>query len=299
MPPASKDTTITTLPGGTALISLRRLRDSAGTSGHVRDHLPRHQHDGRRVRRPGTVRRADGGQYAVWTPATFDLDAAFTSLSGLDKNGNSGALNGNDACAGSGKPAIPGVAVPTGTYTGQMNPINGNPDNTPKYIGTGARRNGQGLGRHRLGGHQGRRNAAAGLHPADEQLAHRGPVPQLAGHPGKRRLESPRRSTDGKGILIVTGDLTVSGSYRWDRLVLVGGTLTSNGNNSIMGAVITGLNVKIGIDVRQEAVGNGNKTFQYHSCNLARALGSRRLARAGPERLDRHLVELVGATRYT
>ena len=36
--------------------------------------------------------------YALWTPAPFDLDAAFTSLSGIDKNGNSGTLNGNDAC---------------------------------------------------------------------------------------------------------------------------------------------------------------------------------------------------------
>ena len=79
-------------------------------------------------------------------------------------------------------------------------------------------------------------------------------------------------STDGKGILIVTGDLTVSGSYKWDGIVLVGGTLTSNGNNTIQGAVITGLNLKTGQTVAQEAVGNGNKTFQYNSCNIANAL---------------------------
>ena len=32
-----------------------------------------------------------------------------------------------------------------------------------------------------------------------------------------------------RGILIVTGNLTVSGSYKWDGIVLVGGTMTSNG----------------------------------------------------------------------
>ena len=67
--------------------------------------------------------------------------------------------------------------------------------------------------------------------------------------------------------------MTISGSDRWDGLVLVGGTLTSNGNNTIQGAIITGLNLKLGVAVPQEAVGNGNKTFQYDSCNLMRALG--------------------------
>ena len=52
---------------------------------------------------------------------------------------------------------------------------------------------------------------------------------------------------DGKGILIVTGNMTISGSKRWDGLVLVGGTLTSNGNNTIQGAIVTGLNIKVGI----------------------------------------------------
>jgi hypothetical protein len=57
-----------------------------------------------------------------------------------------------------------------------------------------------------------------------------------------------------------------------DGIVLVGGVLTSNGNNTVMGATITGLNVKTGTNVAQEAVGNGNKTYQYHSCNIASAL---------------------------
>jgi hypothetical protein len=78
----------------------------------------------------------------------------------------------------------------------------------------------------------------------------------------------------GRGILIVEGNLTISGSRSWDGLILVGGTLTSNGNNTVMGAVITGLNVKLGLNVPTSDVGNGNKTYQYHSCNLASALGA-------------------------
>ena len=79
--------------------------------------------------------------------------------------------------------------------------------------------------------------------------------------------------SDGKGILIVTGNFSLNGSQRWDGLVLVGGTLTSSGNNTIQGAIITGLNIKVGMAVGQTAIGNGTKTFQYSSCNLMRALG--------------------------
>jgi hypothetical protein len=53
----------------------------------------------------------------------------------------------------------------------------------------------------------------------------------------------------------------------------VGGTLNSSGNNTIQGAIVTGLNVKLGVAVPQQSIGNGNKTFQFDSCNLRRARG--------------------------
>jgi hypothetical protein len=79
----------------------------------------------------------------------------------------------------------------------------------------------------------------------------------------------------GSGILIVTGDLTWNGTplKTWNGLILVGGNLISNGQANIFGAIITGLNIKLGVDVPTQSVGNGTKTFQYDSCNLARALG--------------------------
>ena len=78
--------------------------------------------------------------------------------------------------------------------------------------------------------------------------------------------------SNGQGILIVTGDLTVNGSLQWDGIVLVGGTMTSNGNNTFYGAMFTGLNVITGSTVAQQSLGNGNKTFQYNSCDVAKSL---------------------------
>ena len=53
-----------------------------------------------------------------------------------------------------------------------------------------------------------------------------------------------------------------------------GGTFTSNGNNTVSGAIITGLNIKLGTSVPQTAVGNGQKTFEYNSCHIAQAMQS-------------------------
>src|SRR5207245_9588894 len=44
---------------------------------------------------------------------------------------------------------------------------------------------------------------------------------------------------DGRGLLIVTGSLTMSGNVTWHGLVLVGNNVTSNGNDGVDGATIT------------------------------------------------------------
>ncbi|HYC31889.1 MAG TPA: prepilin-type N-terminal cleavage/methylation domain-containing protein [Gemmatimonadales bacterium] len=214
-------------------------------------------------------------QYMLWQPATMDVDAAFTSLSGLDKNGNSGALDGNDGCAGTGLPALPGVAVPNGLYSGHTNPINGNPDNTPSYIGTpGA------FGTAKDAVHVDWAGIVAGTAITPNVVLPGGSWPgaaQMNNWPvifANGNLSLNGGTTDSKGILIVTGNLTMGGSFHHDGIVLVGGTRTSNGNNQIQGAVITGLNVKLGQSVGQTAIGNGNKTFQYNSCNISSALGA-------------------------
>ncbi len=76
---------------------------------------------------------------------------------------------------------------------------------------------------------------------------------------------------DGRGTLIVTGDLHMNGSFQWDGLLLVGEALFSNGNQTIEGAAVTGLNILLGENAGETDIGNGTKIFQYNSCYLKRA----------------------------
>src|SRR5215210_7325306 len=100
-PGASQDTTYTTIPGGTAVIALRMLRESTTTL------LPAVYAITSKGTSTGSTKfdsrippaERTVASYALWTPAPFDLDAAFTSLSGVDKSGTSGSLSGIDACA--------------------------------------------------------------------------------------------------------------------------------------------------------------------------------------------------------
>jgi Tfp pilus assembly protein PilX len=274
VPADSAEVTVSGLAGGSAQISVRKILAASGTIPATYVIISRGTNS-TATRYGATVPSAQRivAQYAIWQTGQLDLDAAFTSLSGIDKNGASGALDGTDGCSGSGKPAVAGVAVPNGLYTGNMNPINGSPDNTPKYLGTPGV-NGSAKDSVHVDWANIKTGAAippdftipTNSWPTTAQFAN-WPVVYTNGN-----LSLSGGSTDGKGILIVTGDLTLNGSYKWDGIVLVGGVITSNGNNTIQGAIITGLNVKTGTAVPQLAVGNGNKTFQYNSCNIASAL---------------------------
>ena len=273
MPGASDDVTLNALPGGSAQISLRRVRDSVDMAPAIYAVSSRGTStSAARYGANAPPAQRTVAQYMTWEPVDINVNAAFTSLSGLDKNGNSGALDGNDGCAGSGIPPIPGVAVPNGLYTGHTNPINGNPDNTPTYLGTAG---GAGTAKDAVEvDWDGIVNSNA--IPADVVLgswpspAAMNQWPVIRSN-GDLSLDATLHN-DSKGVLIVTGNLTLSGSFRHDGIVLVGGTLISNGNNQVHGAIFTGLNIKLGIAVPQTAIGNGTKIFQYNSCNILRAL---------------------------
>ena len=68
------------------------------------------------------------------------------------------------------------------------------------------------------------------------------------------------------------GDLTVGGNFSWDGLILVGGSLKSNGIEFVDGAAITGLNMLIGGSPGVTDLGNGNWNYHYNSCNVLNAL---------------------------
>lgn len=271
-PGTAHDTTLAGLPGGSAVISLRRVRDAVGTNPALYLVSSRGTSSTAVSYGPSTPpAQRTVAQYMIWQPATMDVKAAFTSLSGLQKNGNSGSMDGTDGCGG--KPTIPGVAVPDGIYSGHTGPIDGNPDNTPDYLGTPGP---SGTAKDEVNVDWAGITAGTAITP--DVILPGGSWPnaaQMNGWPvifANGNLSVNAGMTDGKGILIVTGDLTMSGSWEHEGIVLVGGTLTSNGNNHVFGAVITGLNTKLGVTVGQTAVGNGTKIFQYNSCNIANAL---------------------------
>src|SRR5215210_6102569 len=112
---APADIVYNDLPGGTATVTVRMLRESTitllpavymVTSKGVNTTAKRYSSAAAPAER--TV-----ATYAVWTPMPFDLNGAFTSLTGVQQNGaGSGGLSGIDHCtaAGGSQPSIPGVA---------------------------------------------------------------------------------------------------------------------------------------------------------------------------------------------
>ncbi|HKV70132.1 MAG TPA: pilus assembly PilX N-terminal domain-containing protein [Gemmatimonadales bacterium] len=263
VPPAASESTRVTYTTGYADVVLTRIRNDAVNGRYsyvVRSHGVNTQ-----ATLSGTAQAERSvAEYAVWKTSQLSVLAGWTSLTGLQKNGNSGALTGDDGC----NPAdtVAGVAVPTSPgYSGPSGPVSGNPP--VRDLGT------QGHADSAVGiDWNGIVNGGAltpdivipgGSWPASFP-ANYWPVIYVVGNytlPGA-----------GQGTLIVTGDLTISGSRQWNGIVMAGGNLTSNGNNTVEGTVISGLNVLLGQTVAQASIGNGTKTYQYNSCNIASAM---------------------------
>ncbi len=84
----------------------------------------------------------------------------------------------------------------------------------------------------------------------------------------------------GMGLLIVTGNLTLTGSFfDWEGIVLVGGGLTIDIPNGTVprfkGATVTGLNAQLGMSPPANLVsGSSRPDFLYYSCYVQKALNS-------------------------
>jgi hypothetical protein len=272
----------TDLPGGTAQVDVRMLRESTVTmlpAVYVITSRGRYT-AARRYNSLTPSAERTVATYAVWTPTPFDLNGAYTSLTNVQQNGaGSGGLSGIDRCTlanGGALPSIPGVALPDGagpngtSYGGSTAPIDGDPNDTPVPLGTPGP---GGTAKDAVDIDWASIVAGTTLPPdytawpASFTTPVDWPVTKINGDfimPGS-----------GKGILIVTGNLTWPGTplKTWEGLILVGGNIISNGQANLFGAVITALNVKLGVAVPTQNVGNGTKLFQYDSCALKRALG--------------------------
>lgn len=203
-------------------------------------------------------------QYARWQTGSLTAAAAWTSLTGLQKNGGSGTISGVDACGA--KSAVAGVAVPNVPGYSQ-NGGSSVPNGTPNILNMGTQAQANAMVTVDWAG------IVAGTTITPDITIPGGSWPSFSSpsywpviyvnQAGGYSLPG-----DGRGTLIVRNDLTISGNKTWRGLVLVGGTLTSNGNNTVAGSVLTGLNVLLGQAVGVSDVGNGTKTYQYNSCNL-------------------------------
>jgi hypothetical protein len=219
-------------------------------------------------------------ELAAWQVGTMNVQAGWSSLSGITKNGASGTISGVDQCGV--KPDLPAVSVPAVPgYVGSTAPLAGS---TPLVDTTGTT-TAQAAAANPINW--------AGLvsgtaltptytvppqaFPTAAQFSDTNfwPIIKIVNPPPA----PPPLATNtawtlpiqGRGMLIVEGDMNVSGTNMWSGIVLVGGTITSNGNNSIDGATSSGLNVKLGYAVGMESIGNGTKHFQYNSCSVALA----------------------------
>ncbi len=220
---------------------------------------------------------------AIFTPLPLSVPGAFTAPNGLLKNGGSGTISGDDAASpgpcpygfsNGSQPAVAGVAVPPAGY--QQNGGQPVPEGDP---------------------------------PIDDSQ----PAPQLVEstqldwpamvsedkvQPDYRYPEQPwpdfstmppsewpiihvtsgylelTPEMSGWGSIILDGDVAMQGNFQWKGLILTGGRLVSDGTQTIHGAMFTGLNRALGQHVAESDVGNGNKTFRYHSCHVEAAMKS-------------------------
>jgi hypothetical protein len=263
--PSAKDSVRITMSGGYADVSLTRLRAPRGSqSGLYVIRSKGTETVGAYSGTPQGVRTV--AQYVLWEPAPMQVLAGWTALSGLQKNGNAGTLGGADACGDSA--SVAGVDVPVNPgYSGKTTAASGSPpidSITPDsvHIDWAGIVNGNAITPTITIPGGSWPTAALQAAYADTASTY---YPIIRINQADFTLPS-----EGKGMIIATGNVTISGSVGWKGVLLVGGDITSNGNNGIQGATVSGLNVKLGTYV-PSSTANGTKTYQYNSCEVAKA----------------------------
>lgn len=211
---------------------------------------------------------------AIQAISGFDVTAPIASLTTLHKNGGAGTIDGDDDadagdCEGAEAPEVAGVTVPNGGYdqSGGAPVPEGSPDiledDIPGLIDL------IGLDWQAiLDGDLVRPDYTIPSDSWPSIGADDWPVIHVTGDISL----SPANS--GQGTLIVEGRLTMEGGFDWGGIILIGDNFISNGNNEIMGTIMAGLNVMLGGTPPESDLGNGTKTFHYHSCNIKWAMES-------------------------
>ncbi len=265
-PTLAYDSARVTLSNGYADVVYERMRVAVGATSGI--YL---------VRSKGVVTRLGAARdpmaqrtvalLATTLSTPFPVPGGVTSLNGFSVNGAAANITGTPpaACL---QPGIPGMAVPAAPgYTGPA--VTGTPSGI-KLLGPTSSSAADSVNLDWAG------VLAGTLLPPDVTYPGN-PWPSSGWHTIKVNGNLTVNPTmDGNGILIVSGGLTINGSWHWNGVILVGGRIGSNGNTTIEGALITGLNKKLGTVTADTAndFGNGNKTLQYDPCSIATAMAA-------------------------
>jgi hypothetical protein len=264
--PGQKDSVRVTYPWGYADVSLTRIRPVIGTmSGLYVARSKGVETKGAYAGSPEGVRTV--AQYVLWEPAPMQVLAGWTALNGLDKNGNAGTLGGYDACGEA--EAVAGVAVPLDPgYEGKKTVLEGDPPMETITVDTvdidweGIVNDTAVVPTITLPGDP---------WPTSEQWA------DTTFYPIIRVNGDAVLPSTGRGMLIVTGKLTLNGNAGWNGVLLVGNDIVSNGDNKVAGATISGLNKKLDTydpmtaEEMEMSQANGTKEYRYNSCEVKKA----------------------------
>ncbi len=269
-PPAVKEGPVRiNMRGGYADVQLDLIRPPIGSLAGV--YVVR----SRGVQTAGAIGGTPNGvrtvaQYALWEPATLSVNAGWTAITGVKKNGSSGSFLGVDACKDSA--ALAGVAVPE--FPGFNRPATADSTENIGETAKEAARNTR-ISWKRIDNGTALTpmytvppDAFPGAALADTTFY---PTIKIIGDAGDN-FWSTMPPAGGRGILIVTGNISSLGNnFNWKGIVLVGGVITGNGSSDIQGAIISSLNAKLNKFVPINDA-NGTKTYQYNSCEVAKAL---------------------------
>lgn len=216
------------------------------------------------------------GIYAKWIVATMKVSAAWTSLSGLDKNGT-GTIDGRDACNLA--PTIAGAQTGKGDFSDAGNSADfiGSPavDTFSNFTQLKTTNQVDWNGILNLNTLPPDVTIPGGTFPPTSAFADTNYWPVIRIHTNNYTLPS-----SGHGIIIADSNFVIKGSETWSGILLVGGALTSDGLNTNYGAALSGLNYLLGgsptvsssgVADADDALGNGNKNYVYDSCSIALA----------------------------
>jgi hypothetical protein len=260
IPGAVPDSVRIYVDGGYADVSLTRIRPPINNQSGVYVARSRGTETvGAYAGTPQGVRTV--AQYVLWESAPMQVLAGWTALSGLQKNGNAGTIGGIDLCGVA--DTVAGVVVPVNPgYSGKVTAVGDPPVDSVTsdsvHIDWDAIVNHNEIEASII-------IPGGSFPPEAAWTANPNYYPIIRVNAASYTLPN-----SGKGMLITTGHLTISGSTTWSGVLLVGGDITSNGNNGVQGATVSGLNVKLGTYV-PSSTANGTKTYNFNSCEVTKA----------------------------